>query len=230
MIRLEKSEILKRKIRKDDVSDLAIPNFDLVSRAITAGNTDEALEFLDYARFESQTNNDSFVSFVESLLTYLADNFGEEEVFKALKPRYEDRLGEFLATTNGVEEVLQRAIESQRRHHATLSVTEEKDRYVVSYDPCGSGGRLRRTKSVGLTKKAYPWSWGKEGVPYYCTHCCVNWEMTGIEMQGYPARITLVGDKPEDPCVHLYYKKPELIPEEYFTRIGMKKDMARIKG
>ena len=229
MIRLVTSETLKRKTRKDDPADLAISNFDLVSQAITAGKTGEALEYLDYARFESQANNDSFVAFVESLLTYIADNLGEEEVFKALKPRYEARLGEFLATVNGIEEILQRAVESQRRHHAVLSVKEEKDRYVVTYDPCGSGGRLRRTKPVGLTKKAYPWSWGKAGVPYYCTHCCVNWEMTGIEQQGYPVRITLVGDKPEDPCVHLYYKKPELIPEEYFTRIGMNKAMTRAK-
>jgi hypothetical protein len=51
--------------------------------------------------------------------------------------------------------------------------------------------------------------------------------MTGIELRGYPVRITLVGDKPEDPCVHLFYKKPELIPEEYFTRIGMKKDPSK---
>lgn len=230
MIRLERSEALKRNIRKDDPADLAISNFDLVSGAIKAGKTDEALNYLDYACAESQANNDSFVMFVESVLTYLANNFGEEEVFKALKPRYEARMKEFLATTHGVEEVLHRCTESQRRHHAVFTVKEEPDRYVVTYDPCGSGGRLRRTRSVGVTKKAYPWSWGKTGVPYYCTHCCVNWEMTAIELRGYPVRITLIGDKPEDPCVHLFYKKPELIPEEYFKRIGMKKDPKRFKG
>jgi hypothetical protein len=227
MIRLERSEALQRKMRKDDPPDLAISNWDVISQAIQAGKTGEALEFLDHERIASQANNDSFTAFVESLLTYIANNFGEEEVYKSLKPRYSARLAEFLSTTHGVLEELQRCTESQRRHHASFSVKEEPDRYVVSYDPCGSGGRLRRTRSVGLNKKPYPWSWDKVGVPYYCTHCCVNWEMTGIELRGYPVRITLVGDKPEDPCVHLFYKKPELIPEEYFTRIGMKKDPSK---
>jgi hypothetical protein len=219
MIRLEKSEFLKRKIRKDDAADLAISNFDIVSRAITAGKADEARDFLDYARFESQANNDSFAAFAESLLTYIANHLGEEEVFKVLKPRYEARLRELLATTHSLEELLHRCIERQRGHHSVFEIREEKDRYVVTYDPCGSGGRLRRTKNVGLTQKAYPWSWGKAGVPYYCTHCCVQYEITGVEVQGYPVRITLVGDRPEDPCVHLYYKKPELIPEEYLQHL-----------
>lgn len=230
MIRLERSEVLKRKTRKDDLADLVVSNFDVVSQAVKAGKTTgEVLDFLDYARQESQSNNDSFVVFVDSVLTYLADNLGEEAVYKALKPRYLARMTEFLETTRGAVEVVQRLTESQRRHHANISVAEEADRYVLTYNPCGSGGRLRRTKNVAVTKKAYPWSWGKAGVPYYCTHCCVNWEMIAVELRGFPARITLVGEKPEDPCIHLIYKKPELIPEEYFNRIGMKKDPAKFK-
>jgi len=33
----------------------------------------------------------------------------------------------------------------------------------------------------------------------------------------------MIGERPEDPCVHLFYKKPELIPEEYFKRVGKTK-------
>ena len=229
MIRLVESEALQKKIRRDDPVELAIPNFELVSAAIKAGKADEALEFLEYTRVESQANNDSFVSFAEMGLTHIA-SLDEEEVFKLLRQRYYPRMTEFLSVTHGVEEILQSCTSGQRRHHASFTITEEPDRYVGRYDPCGSGGRLRRTREVGTTKKAYPWSFGKAGVPYYCCHCCISWEIIAIELCGYPARITLIGDKPEDPCVHLFYKKPELIPEEYFTRVGMKKDMARIKG
>lgn len=229
-VRLEESETLMRKIRKDDPVNLAIPTWDLISEAIKEGRPDEALELLDYVRVvESQMNNDSFVSLAEMLLTHLA-NLGEEEIEKILRQRYKPRMAEFLATTHGVEEVLQRCTESQRRHHANFTVTEEPDKYVVRYDPCGSGGRLRRTREVGTTKKAYPWSWGRVGVPYYCCHCCINWEISATELQGYPAKITLVGDRPGDPCVHLFYKNPVLIPEEYFTRIGKKKDKARLES
>ena len=119
-----------------------------------------------------------------------------------------------------MEETLERCTYSQKGHHANFTIVEEPDRYVVTYDPCGTGGKLRRTRSVGTTKKAYPWSWSKSGVPYYCTHCCVHFETIATEIRGYPIKIALPGNKPEDPCVHLFYKKPELIPEEYFTRIG----------
>jgi hypothetical protein len=49
------------------------------------------------------------------------------------------------------------------------------------------------------------------------------WEILPIEMRGYPIRINLIGDKPEDPCVHFYYKKPELMPDEYFAVTGQLK-------
>ncbi|MFC2022209.1 hypothetical protein ACFLTR_03245 [Chloroflexota bacterium] len=229
MIKLEMSEALGKQIRKGDVSEHAIPNLDMVSQAIRTGRTDEALEFLEYAFNESKANNDSLVSFVETVLTHLA-SFGEQEVEKILRQRYYPMRKDWLSVTRSVEESLQRCTESQRKHPASLRVIEEPDRYVVTYDPCGSGGRLRRTRSVGTTKQAYPWSWGEAGVSYYCSHCCISYEIIPIELWGYPIKIHLLGAKPEDPCIHLFYKNPELIPEEYFTRVGMKKDMAILQG
>ena len=183
---------------RNDLSKMAIPDWNLVSEAIKAGRTDEALEMLEFTRTESQTNNDHFVSFVEMVVTHLAW-FGEEEVAKIFRRRYEPRMRQFLSATSGVEEELRKSLEPQRRHHANFTITEETDKYVVRYNPCGSGGRLRRTTQVGVTKRAYPWSWGMSGVPYYCCHCCVHWEIIPTELRGYPVRITSMGDRPEDP-------------------------------
>ncbi len=221
MIRLEKSEALRRKIRKDDVAELAIPTWTLVREAMQARRIDEALDFLEYGCAENKAMHDSIVAFVDDTLTYLA-RFGEEEILNSLRQRYHNRVGNWLSVMPGVVETLQIFTEYFRGHFSKLTVVEEPDRYVVSLDPCGSGGRLRRTRSVATTKKAYPWSWGKSGISYYCTHCCVH-EIISTELRGYPLRITLIAERPEDSCVHLYYKKPELIPEEYFTRIGMTK-------
>jgi hypothetical protein len=110
-----------------------------------------------------------------------------------------------------------------RGHYSKFTITEEADRYVFRYDPCGSGGRLLRTSSVGVTKKGYPWSWGKKGISYYCTHCCLLFEIIPIELRGYPIAIVHCPEKPEDPCIHYYYKKPGLVPEKYFERVGMTK-------
>ena len=221
MIRLEKSEALQRKIRQDDVAEMGIPTWTLVRQAIQAGRTDETLGFLEYGLAENREMDGQMCAFVDDTLTYLS-SFGEEEVMKAIRHRYEPRVRDWLSSAPTLTEQIHLFAEDVRGHFGNFTVVEEPDRYVISHDPCGTGGRLWRTKSVGMTKKAYPWSWSRSGVPYYCTHCCVM-EIVVIEQRGYPIVVTLPPEKPEDPCVVLFYKKPELIPEEYFTRIGMTK-------
>ena len=216
------NKTVDRKNGQHELAELTIPTWTHAREAIQAVRTAEALKLLENARVESEKNNDVLTSFLEQVLTHVA-NLGEEEVEKVIRQRYHQPVRDFLSTSPGVMEILKRCTESQRRHLGNFTVSEEPDRYVVKFDPCGTGGRLRRTRSVGTTKKAYPWSWGKAGVPYYCCHCCIHWEIIPTEVRGYPNKIVLVGDRPEDPCVHLFYKKPELIPEEYFKRIGKTK-------
>jgi hypothetical protein len=48
-------------------------------------------------------------------------------------------------------------------------------------------------------------------------------EMIPIELRGYPTGIIEIAERPEDPCIQLFYKKPELIPGKYFTQLGMTK-------
>jgi len=226
MIKLKKSEILRRIIRQDDVEDLFVPTWTLVKNAIREGKAEEAMSLLDYSYSETKAMHDSMVSFVDDILTHLA-RFDEEEIYKVMRKRYEPMIHRWLSDTPNVKESLERAIEFQRGHGGNSAIIEESDKYVVRCDPCGSGGQLRRAKNVETTKKAYPWTWGKRGVPYYCTHCCVMWEILPIEMRGYPIRVNMIGENPSDPCIHYYYKKPELIPEEYFARIGQSKKVSK---
>ncbi len=222
MIKLEHSELLGRKIRQDSIEELAIPTWTLVREAIRAGKVDQAITFLDYACWEAKTAHDSLCSFIDDTMSRLA-SIDEEDIYKILRKRYDPVIRRWFSDTPGVEKSIQRCTEWQRGHGGNCTITEEPERYVLKWDPCGSGGQLRKVKDVGKLKKAYHWTWGKSGVPCYCAHCCVMWEVIPGEFRGYPIRINLIGEKPEDPCVHLYYKKPELIPEEYFTRVGLKK-------
>jgi len=223
MIRLEKSETLQRKIRQDDVPELAISTWDLVREAIQAGRPDEALEFMDYELTLDKVAHDLLTTINERFVTHLA-GFGEEELEKVWRQIYSAHRAGWMSTRPGAVELLQRFTEDHRGiHRSDFTIVEEPDRYVVKLDPCGTGGRLRRTRGVGMTKKAYDWSWGKSGVAYYCTHCCLGWEIIPIEVCGYPTCIVQYADNPEDPCLRFFYKKPELIPEEFFTRIGKAK-------
>jgi len=205
---------------------IASNDWDLITEAIKNGKNKAAIDMLEIIRGESQRNNDNLVSFAEMALAFVTE-FDEQAIFKFLKERYLIRMKEFFSTTIHYDEYLGKCIAAQKRHHANFSIREEVDKFVVTYDPCGSGGRLQRNRTVGRTAKPYPWSWGKTGVPYYCCHCCVSWEIIATELNGYPVKITMIGDGPKDPCVHLFYKKPDLIPEEYFLRIGMKRDVSR---
>ena len=117
----------------------------------------------------------------------------------------------------------------------SIEIIEEYDRYSIKMDPCGSGGRMRRGDPVdgtpsrlgppynfGVTRKAYPWSWGRKNVPYYCIHCAIN-EILPIEWGGHPLWVTGYSDDTSEPCYWHFYKSPELIPEKYFARLGLRK-------
>ena len=222
MIRLRKSQALQREIRQDHLTELSIPTWTLVGEEIKAGRTEEALNFMSYGCEEERKMHDILVQLVDGFVTQVA-HFDEKEIEKSWRQLLDPFVSSRVALKLSAEETLQLDAEFARSHFSDFTVVEEPDRYVMTCDPCGSGGRLWRTKSVEKTKKAYTWSWGKSGVPYYCIHCPLMWEIMPMEIQGYPTRITLLGDRPEDPCVHLHYKKPELIPEKYFTRVGKTK-------
>jgi len=221
MIRLERSETLKREIRQDDISELAIPTWDLVRKAVKERNFNKILKYVDYGCFEARQMHDILAEFPDVVLTHIADHYGEEEIIKVLRKKYYKRAKSFISTIKSPKVALQRLVEQQRAHFSQFNIIEEPDRYVVRIDPCGSGGRLRRIKRVGVTKKAYSWSWNKIGIPYYCCHCCVYFEILPIELRGYPIRVHEITEKAEDPCIHYYYKSSELVPEKYFNRIGM---------
>ena len=81
MIRLQKSETLQRKIRQDDVTELAIPTWTLVREAIQTGRADEALDLMDYEYTETKAIHDLNAGIMEGFITHIA-SFGEEEVEK----------------------------------------------------------------------------------------------------------------------------------------------------
>ncbi|OGK85279.1 MAG: hypothetical protein A2X52_01660 [Candidatus Rokubacteria bacterium GWC2_70_16] len=219
MARLEHSAALNSTVRRDDFADLGVSTWALVRQAVERGEREAALAWLEHGCAEARAMHDSIVGFVDDALTYIA-RFGEEEIGRFLRGKYTPRVHAWLGSTPGVEETMHRFAEFQRAHFAEISVVEEPDRYVMS-GPCGSGGRLRRSRAVGATGRAHPWCWGRENVPYYCAHCCVAWEILPTEMRGYPLRIHELPERPGDPCVHLFYKDPAAIPEPYFTRIGL---------
>ena len=243
MVRLEKSEVLQRVIRKDDLGDLGVSTLTKTLEAIDKGKLSEAKELAKYLHRESKDVHDVYGDWISAALTYVAQKHGEEEIFDFIKVT----LGPLMAGLPQLYQVLDREAFIQYlaeycRAHRTgpkqlgdVVIKDEGDRYVIVQDPCGSGGRLRRGDPVAGTpprteppynyrtiKGAYPWTWGRKNVFVYCAHCAVM-EILSIESVGFPVSIVEYQDDPGKPCKALIYKDPKKIPEEYYTRLGKTK-------
>ncbi len=211
------------RFEKSGLPGLTAPNSTRSCEAIKEGKLDQAIELVEHMAKESAYTEGLLVKMLDIVLSYLAEEAGEEAVARALRRRTEFTLPGLLAEIKTPEDSLVRVTTFHRGHGSTMSIKEDNEKYIFTLDPCGTMGRLWRSGPVGTTKKAYPWSWNRTGVPYYCAHCCLQSEIMPVEARGYPIGIHESPRSPQDPCIRYFYKKPELIPEKYFTRIGMRK-------
>ena len=119
-------------------------------------------------------------------------------------------------------------------------IDEYDDRLVLTFSPCGSGGRTylgdentgtgpRLAPPYGhkVTTEKHDWAWNKKGVCLYCAHCCLFAERVPMQMYGYPTRMidppVWNGDETGQVCSWTIYKRLEDIPEHAYARVGLKK-------
>ena len=128
----------------------------------------------------------------------------------------------------------------------SLGIEEDDDKWVVSFAPCGSGGRSMLGDEVegtgsrvlapyefGVTQERHDWAWNKEGICYYCAHCCLALEKLPMERWGHPVRVVDpprwggAADAPETrkQCTWTVYKTLEAIPDEVYRRVGHTKPL-----
>ncbi|MCA9790610.1 MAG: hypothetical protein KC910_02395 [Candidatus Eremiobacteraeota bacterium] len=111
------------------------------------------------------------------------------------------------------------------------TVREEEDFFLIELAPCGSGQAMRageagRRPEFGAFPEASPMTWGRTDVPVYCAHCAVN-ELESVHRLGYPRWVTEFDPDASRPCAWKLYKDPARIPQEYFDRLGARRDPSR---
>ena len=201
--------------------------------------------------------HDRGADFQSGMLTYVGRRFGEETIYEAyasvLEPYLQERYKPFDVRERPYEETLFRnlylSVEAMRGHlvgpnrDGDMDVDEYDDRYVISFDPCGSGGRTQRGDTIegtppraeppynfGVTEGKHDWAWNETGVCYYCAHCCYALEYWPAKNWGHPLRVVdsplypheTSGPNPKK-CTWTIYKSLEAIPAEAYERIGMTK-------
>lgn len=187
-----------------------------------------------------QTHHDRLMNATWAMMTVDQREHGEEAMADLLRdsvsgPMVRGRTAHAqLAGMSGRDIVLMTA-ETMRSHFSgvgargQVEVAEEDDRYVLSFDPCGSAGRARRltegsdsllASPSAHVEGAHDWTWGDKGVCPYCAHCSFANEILPMETIGRPKRIALYPTNVSEPCRWIVYKDPADIPAEYYERVG----------
>lgn len=213
---------------------------DHAAAALDAGDTAPALFWLERMRLAFLNVHDVLVAWMQNLLSSIAADFQEPAVLETILHTHQDIWGDRYAAWDQMTpwEKVALTVEGMRgghfsgmRRRGDVIVEDQGDRFMVAFDPCGSGGVLRRGDSEtgrspinvtlhGVNQESHLWTWQKTGVHWYCSHCAIAMEW----LPGHKRRYLL---RPLDhtldhgaPCPWYIYKKDRLIRAEHYPRTG----------
>ncbi|WP_459982740.1 hypothetical protein [Nocardioides sp. AN3] len=113
-----------------------------------------------------------------------------------------------------------------------FTVREERERWVLEFAPCGSGGRTYDDSDPAerdpreFTSNEHNWAWNTKGVCLYCAHCCQLQQRAPIELIGIPLRVIEPPVRPTADgagrrvCTWSIYKDLRHIPAHAYTDVG----------
>lgn len=229
-----------------------------VRSAADAGRFDEAAARMDEAKEIWRQTHDRDVDHTYGLMSAVKTRLGEDHIRpmydRVLLPLFAWRYEKFDIDKHPWDEALETlmyvAIEAMRGHlvgpgrTGDMEVIEEDDRFILRFDPCGSGQRTvrgdwiegtppRMEEPYGWTVSEEPHDWNHftPGVCLYCAHCIVLMEHMPMDRFGYPVRVIdppVYPDTSRDPdvrqrCQWQIFKDPTTVPEEHYTRSGRTK-------
>lgn len=194
--------------------------------------------------------HDRDVDYVGGLFNAIHIRFGEE----AIEPMYRDyvignlfdfRYERFDVSKNDWKEMFHAlvyvSVEAMRGHlcgperDGSMEITEDDEKVVIKFTPCGSGGRTIQGDLIAGTpsrheapyhfqtmQKPADFHWNKTGVCHYCTHCAVLMEKLPMERFGYPVRIVEPPTYPDNTshCQWTMYRDPRDVPDWVYERSG----------
>jgi hypothetical protein len=218
----------------------------------------EARRWLDTMKETWRQCHDRDVDHTYALMSLVKEQLGEDAVRdmydRVLLPLFVWRYEKFDIDKHPWDQALETlmlvACEAMRGHlvgperTGDMELIELEDRYVLRFDPCGSGGRtLRGDNQEGtpprmqppynwtVTEEPHTWNHNTPGVCLYCAHCIILMEEMPMDRFGYPVRVidppvydperTAVGVAQK--CQWQMFKDPTQTPEEYYTRVGRTK-------
>jgi hypothetical protein len=214
-----------------DLVEMTTPTWERAKAAISAGDTDAALELVDKAVGQWRSLQEYSINWITSTLSFIADEMGEEAVERALRRTGEEFVRPRRDT--GVEwgdlparvraKVIARAMVA---NFGACEVREDDEKIELSFR-CGTGGKLiddGRYDEQGGTYRTLrepgPRTFSRDALPVYCAHCSVNNEIQPLEWGGAVTSVEHPPTQPGERCVHHIYKDAAAMPAEAYRRIG----------
>lgn len=219
-------------------------NIDLLGEAIEARDWEQA-KALHKLNVEKKTGFHHFaVRWVNQTLRNFKKYAPDEAIYECmedyalwcyppcLKPWMEAyKKGEATWRDFPLEEFLEnRATLWQALHDNGDQVWEEDaEKITFTLPRCNSGGWLitECADEVQKLDAPDPRCYNKEGFQCYCLNCTTMWEFGWYKWFGWPLFIMDVPTQADQSgkCVMVLYKDPRDIPDSYYARTGLKRNM-----
>jgi hypothetical protein len=213
-----------------DIAKITTPLWERAKAELAAGRLDAGLDLLDQAVAQWRAIQHFYVNRLTSLLSFVAEELGEEAVERALRktgdefirPRRDTGVDWGAVPAAARAKVIARAMLS---NFGEVEVDEDDDKIVLSIR-CGTGGRLieegryEGEHAYATLREPAPRTFMLDALPVYCAHCSVNNEIQPIEWGGVPISIEHPSVAAGERCVHHVYKDVQAVPAEDYRRIG----------
>lgn len=205
--------------------------------AVKAGDRESAYVALERMWLEFKVPHDVLVAWINEMFAYLSQE-SEQQVLDSILETHQSIWGNRYEKWDLMTpwEKVALTVEGMRGHLSGLSrkgdvlVREEEDRFVIAFDPCGTGGVLRRGdpesgrapyRTEGMNREPHDWTWGKTGVHWYCSHCAIAMEWLPGRTRGYVFRPLDHTLDHQAPCVWYVYKDEKQSRAYHYPRTGL---------
>ena len=225
----------KRIFTDQELDEMGARTLDLLLAAIDAGDKDKAKALAARQKQEFNYLHDGYMFWVTGLQTYIYRNHGIEAVEEAEREAHTIEAKVVFAPPEktDIRSRVEHLASALRGHMQPITIAETDRTISLSMKPCGSGERIIQkdgySPEVGLAKVEEPHhiTWGMKDFPMYCVHCPVM-EALEFENTGNLGAVHIVSEPLHNgACEFVFYKYPEDMPEELYTRIGKKKPKYR---
>ena len=208
----------KRVFTEKELKEMGVRTRDAAIEAVDAGDREKAKKLINRLYDESQGMHDVYL------------NSGEEALYQAMRKVMGTLAQAFPGSPDEMDfrSRVELVAGTLRGHGCSLEIEEDDEKVCVKMRPCGSGQKLVDSGAYGPPRnlsrlKPHVMTWGLPDFPIYCVHNPVQ-SILAMENSGYPMDVVIPAkDMATDSCRFCIYKDPDSIPEEIYTRVGMKK-------